>query len=166
MNKLCISTWNLERPTRSGRKNEDIQNVLKKEDSDFIILTETNSCINLSEDYPYHIASQDLSSEAHPFSEGEPGILYQKGENRTSIFSRYPLISALNTRNDNTNACGDFQTPFGVIRVYGTIVGILGRRQPFLDQDFENVITDPVLLSSEVPVIIAGDFNLSFADNY
>ena len=48
---MKIATWNLQRPTKFGRKTNDIIETLKKLEADILVLTETNDCINLGTDY-------------------------------------------------------------------------------------------------------------------
>ena len=48
---MKIATWNLQRPTKFGRKTNPIIETLKSLNADILVLTETNDCIQLGTDY-------------------------------------------------------------------------------------------------------------------
>jgi len=148
-----IITWNLERPTeKSLKKNTAIIEQLKKLDADIVILTETNKCI-------------DLSNEYHYLHTTEPTGNYAKGEVRSTIISKYPFLEEYATYDLATSVCSSIETPLGVIIVYGTIVGIYGNREASFTPDLEKQIQDWNSLAKKGDLCIAGDLNMSFSDN-
>jgi endonuclease/exonuclease/phosphatase family metal-dependent hydrolase len=166
MPPLKIATWNLERPKipRHGDanyRNDRIIEVIRKIDADILVLTETNSILVPALGYASCVSSDPL-----PVNELCDGIMYHEGENRTTILSRFPLKKKIDTADNITQVCADFDTPYGDIRVYGTIIGIRGRQKPWFGQDLENVVNDCAALSGNGHFILAGDLNLSFSDSY
>jgi len=161
-----IATWNLERPKmpKSGRssvKNARIMDILKEINADILVLTETNAVI-----HPGSVYITCISSNPLPVGQLYDNCIYQEGENRTTIWSKYPLQNRITTSNDDTNSCCALNTSFGIIIVYGAIIGIQGQKKPWFASDLDHVITDSNPLSKNGNFILAGDFNLSFSDNY
>ncbi|MBR6012418.1 MAG: hypothetical protein IK062_01375 [Selenomonadaceae bacterium] len=64
-----------------------------------------------------------------------------------------------------TAICVELETEFGNLIVYGTIIGIYGNRNKNFPTDLMKQIEDFKILS-EKNILIVGDFNCSFADNY
>jgi hypothetical protein len=79
---MKIATWNLERPNDSSKsRNTNIIEELNEVDADILILTETNTIINPGSAYtPFATTSLKLLNQPY----------YKKGENRTTIWSKYP----------------------------------------------------------------------------
>ena len=48
---MKIAIWNLERPTINGHKTPAILQCLQNIDADIFVLTVTNKCIDLGNDY-------------------------------------------------------------------------------------------------------------------
>lgn len=81
---MKILTWNLERPRKA---NQEVLEVLAKYDADIIVLTETNGAINPGEDYTSYATT--------PLLKGHDGIDYKEGENRTTLWTKYPVKEQL-----------------------------------------------------------------------
>lgn len=159
--KLKIATWNVERPSNSSKiKNGKILEALKGIDADILILTETNSCINPGEGY----CSFATSSLTGSFStkDGE----YREGENRVTIWSKFPGSRHKDFSDSHSSICAAISTPLGELNVYGTIIGIYGNRDKSFNVDLEVQLADWQRLCRMGNVCIAGDFNISFADGY
>jgi hypothetical protein len=63
--------------------------------------------------------------------------------------------------------CGEVETEIGNLIVYVTIIGIYGNRHVNIKKDIEKQLKDFKNLSENNEfVCIAGDFNISFLDNY
>jgi endonuclease/exonuclease/phosphatase family metal-dependent hydrolase len=92
--------------------------------------------------------------------------MYKEGEVRSSIYSKYSSLAKITTFNEETSICEILDTPIGNIAVYATIIGIYGNRHPNFKTDLELQIQDFKRIASEYPMIITGDFNISFSDNY
>jgi hypothetical protein len=103
MSNLKIATWNLERPKmpKTGKwsvKNTRITEILKEIDADILVLTETNAVIHPWQEYTTCISSKPL-----PVGQLHDDCIYHIGENRTTIWFKYPLLELINTSNDDTN---------------------------------------------------------------
>jgi endonuclease/exonuclease/phosphatase family metal-dependent hydrolase len=151
---MKIATWNLERPTNQSLRLTNIQDILISLEADIIILTETNKFI-------------DLGSEYYSFnSSGFSNPMYKEGELRSSIYSKYPSFAKIKTFNEETSICEVLDTPIGNIAVYATIIGIYGNRHPNFKTDLELQLQDFKSIGTQYPICLAGDFNISFIDNY
>ncbi len=150
---MKIATWNLERPTKQSSRLSKIQDILIDLDADILILTETNRFIDLGSRY-YSFHSSNISNQ-----------MYKEAELRSSIYSKYPSLAKIKTFNEETSICEVLDTPIGEIAVYATIIGIYGNRHPNFKTDLELQVQDFKIIGREYPMILAGDFNISFSDN-
>ena len=155
---MKIATWNVERPNGSSRtKNAKIVDALKDVDADILILTETNSLIHPGEEYsPFATASLRPTEEPY----------YKDGENRTTVWTKYPAKRYMETYDAFTSVCVSIKTTMGELNVYGTIIGIHGNRRGSFNADLDKQIVDWRRICGTGNICIAGDFNISFADNY
>ncbi|WP_276977595.1 endonuclease/exonuclease/phosphatase family protein [Flavobacterium filum] len=151
---MKIATWNLERPNKSTKKNKEIIDSLVNVNADILILTETNELINFDDNYNYFHSSKLVEN------------LYKDGERRVSIYSKYNSLGQYETFRNDTSICVKFKTPFGNLAVYGTIIGVYGNRHTSFMQDLNLQIADFEKISKTENLCIAGDFNISFSDNY
>ena len=155
-NTLRIATWNVERPTRFLKRVTEINAVLKNLGADIIILTETNDCISPGEGYSV--------CSTPPLAPDHDEDYYKQGERRVSIYSVFPVKAQLPITNSHS-VCALIDTPGGQLAVYGCIIGIHGRGEGF-DLDLKEQIADLSQITRQQKVCYAGDFNLSFCDNY
>ena len=151
---MKIATWNIERPAANSKRVPFILNELRRIKADILILTESN-------EYIIPDTSYQIKNTSH-FIEFRP----QSGEVRVSIHSRYPIISEEKTFKSDKSVCIVLDTAFGKLAVYGMIIGITGNRAPDFKMDLDMIIKDIDRLSKLYPLCIAGDFNISFSDNY
>ena len=151
---MKIINWNVGRPTIA--KGEKILQKLKELNGDIVILTETNASINLGTDY------QLVSTPALP--DGHDTFKYSvaKKENRSSIWSKYPILRTYPTCDEFTSVCADIETPFGVLTVYATIIGVDGGNKMFFNRDLNGQLSDFERLFPEKQVCLVGDFNITF----
>nr|WP_315218404.1 endonuclease/exonuclease/phosphatase family protein [uncultured Flavobacterium sp.] len=149
---MKIATWNLQRLDKN--KNQIIIDKLVDLDADILVLTETNSVIQL-ENY-ICVSTAQLPNY---FDE----IKYKDGENRVSIWTKYKTTNIHKTFDDYTTVCTDIETPFGVLTVYGTIIGVFANRQPRFDNDLYGQIADFEKIFPNKHVCIVGDFNVAFS---
>jgi endonuclease/exonuclease/phosphatase family metal-dependent hydrolase len=152
--QMKIDTWNIERPEKDSTRLTQIQEILVSLDADILILTETNKFIDLGSQYHF-FHSSNLSDP-----------MYSEGEARSSIYSKHPSLGKIRTFNEETAICEVLDTPDGNIAVYATIIGIYGNRHPNFKTDIDLQIQDFKRIGSQYPMIIGGDFNISFGDNY
>lgn len=151
---MKIATWNLERLPK--RKLDLILNQIREVDADIWVFTETHESMHLGEEFAM------VASQALPMALG--GQNYRTGEYRVQIFSKYPIIKTLAVTDPYTSVCVDIETPFGRLRVYGTIIGTLGGKKPPFKQQLEQQLADWTALGTRQPLCIAGDLNTIFTD--
>ena len=152
---MKIATWNLERPNAStAKRNAAILAKLKEVDAEILILTETNTCIELGN--AYNVA----------YTETPTAAMYKPGERRIAVLTKYNIAAELNTYDNVTAKCVCIETPLGKVRVYGTIIGVYGNRRACFKPHLEKQIADWQSISSQGALCIAGDYNISFSDNY
>ncbi len=151
---MRIATWNIER-LKHKAKLDEILSACNSIGADILVLTETDSSVH--PDYPYSFHTAGLSGN----------ILYNPTENRVSIFTRYPGIRVLLTYDEFTSLCVELETDRGYLRVYGTIIGVYGNRHAEFKSSLYNQIEDIDRLAADGHnICIAGDYNLSFSDNF
>ena len=149
---MKILTWNIERPKIA---NQLILDKLAEYNADILILTETNVIINPGKEY-ISIASETLTK-------GHDGINYHAGENRTTIWTRYKIVSQHKTYDNCTAVCAQIETPHGSLNIYATIIGVFGGIGERFKTDLENHLLDFEMLSSENSLCIVGDLNVTFS---
>ena len=153
---MKIATWNVER-LKHFRQLSEIEKACYEVNADILVLTETDVRLQLDYRYAYHTT---LLSDGHANQ-------YKPTENRVTVFSNYPCLLSHKTYDLQTSLCLELRTEKGNILVYGTIMGIYGNRHPSFKEDLEKQILDIKRLTSlGKPVCIAGDYNLSFCDNW
>jgi exonuclease III len=151
---MKIATWNLERVTKHGKKTPAILETLKSLKADILVLTETDTCIDLGDEYHVRHTEKDTKDYFRP------------GERRVSIFSKYPIIKEINTFRSDTSLCVSVETPKGELIIYGTVIGNNGNRNQEFKEDLELQLLDFKKLGTEHNLCVAGDFNISFSDSY
>lgn len=157
---MKIATWNLNRPKAgSWLLKPKIEATLRELDADVVVLTETNAAIDLGKEYHY------IFSSALPAGIAFEGAIYHAKEHRICIASKYPVIKQHNTYNDKTAACVEIATPNGNLAIYGCIIGTLGKERGSFWNDLKGQMQDWQIISQSTPICIAGDFNLTFADD-
>jgi endonuclease/exonuclease/phosphatase family metal-dependent hydrolase len=151
---MKIATWNIERPNKASKNNQAIIDCLGRIDADIVILTETNEIIKPAGNYDCYHSSK--LGEAY----------YKDGEKRVSIYSRYGLIRRFETFRSDTSICVQFDTPYGDLAVYGTVIGIYGNRHKNFIEDLDQQLLDFDKIAKTGNICIGGDLNMSFSDNY
>ena len=149
---MKILTWNLERPKKA---NQAIIDKLAEYDADIVVLTETNTIINPGKEY--------ARIESETLTKGHDGINYHLGENRTTVWTKYKIVVKHKTYDNYTAVCAQIETPFGSLNVYATIIGVFGGIGERFKSDLENQLLDFEKLSSEKPLCIIGDLNVTFS---
>lgn len=149
---MKIATWNIER--FQSRFQKQILETIQEIDADILVLTETFSSIELN-GYEY-IKTSSLPK----YIDGQD---YREGENRSSIYSKYPIVNSHETYNNYTSICADINTPLGIITVYASIIGIVGNRQPYFNNDLDGQLQDfDRIFPSKENICIMGDLNTTF----
>lgn len=155
---MKIINFNIERLLILSKLKPIIQ-LIKSYDADLIVLTETNSTlIDLGEDYfEYHTTPLTRNHDKVNF--------YREGENRVSIYSKYPIKSIIQTIDEFTCLAIEIETDFGELIVYGTIIGIFGYsgdKDRFV-KDFSKQQSDFNKIFGNKNVCIVGDLNISLS---
>lgn len=156
---MRIATWNLERPTKGGKKNAEIIEILKGLNADILILTEANECIDLGEEYEYYMTEAPYSVQDK--------VTYKEGERRVivCVARKHKSKQRDYTYDPQTAICVEVETPPGIVAVYGTIIGIYGNKGDQFKKDLAAQLIDLGKLPKEMSICIAGDYNMSFGDN-
>jgi endonuclease/exonuclease/phosphatase family metal-dependent hydrolase len=162
--QIKIATWNVGRPKPSTKpRNESILKTLHGVDADILVLTETNSCIDLRDIY------QTCFSTACLFeSLALGGELYKEGENRVTIWSKFSGQRRIDMSNSHSSVCALLESDWGDLNVYGTVIGIYGKNRGRYERklsktDFETAIETQLIdwerLAGLGDLCIVGDFN-------
>jgi len=152
---MKLATWNIER-LKHKSKLVEIADTIKAINPDILILTETDC--QIKPDYRYCFSTPKTVNIAPS--------LYKETENRVSIYTNYELIRQYETYDEYTALCVELETERGHLIVYGTIIGFFGNRHRNFTDDLSKQVADIERLSTNQNLCVAGDFNISFADNY
>lgn len=151
---MKILSWNLERPKKNQfTKINHIKNLVKAENADIIIVTESNYCIDFGEEYS--VLKTDILPSFHDNQN------YFEGENRVSIYSKFPIKKHIPTYDSLTSVCGLIETNFGKLNIYGSIIGSFGGKGFQFKNDLEHQKKDIENLHGNI--CFSGDFNISFS---
>lgn len=127
---------------------------IAKLNPNIIFLTETNSCIT----FKNYFAHQSI--ELPRLHENQK---YKNGENRVTIFSKFPIESTIKTYDPYTAICCQISTPIGKLTLYGSIIGSFGGRDQYFENDLKNQKLEIERLVKDQNLIYSGDFNISFS---
>ena len=153
---MKISVWNLMRPnSKTVERNSLFIDTINKINPDIIILTETNSIIDLGDKY-FSVSTSSLPKLVDKYS-------YEHGENRVTIFSKFPFVRQIPTADSYTSVCAETETPFGKLIIYGTIIGFLGGLLEPFESDLKNQTLDLTQLVRQGNICFGGDLNISFS---
>jgi endonuclease/exonuclease/phosphatase family metal-dependent hydrolase len=150
---MKIANWNIER-LKHLKRLDRITEAIEQQNADILVLTEADTRVELPM-YPYRFETKPLEQ---PY--------YKPAERRVIVCSTFPIKGNLETYDPKTACCPILETPLGPLAVYGTIIGIHGNRRQTFKDDLAEQVMDFDSISKQVPVCIAGDFNMSFSDNY
>lgn len=153
---MKILSWNLERPNKNPKsiKNIFIIELIEKINPDIIFLTETNSSINFS-GYFCHKSTElpEIHDNQH----------YKTGENRITIFSKFPIEKIIETYDSYTAICCKINSEIGELLLYGSIIGSFGGKDEFFKNDLRNQKYEIEILARNQNLIYSGDLNISFS---
>lgn len=153
---MKIATWNVER-LKHRNLLDRIINACEQIQADILVLTETDSHIQLNYPFSFHT----------PLLFGSQPVNYRSTENRISVFTKYKPVKQYATFDKHTALCIELETEYGNLLVYGTIIGIYGNRETSFSRDLEKQIKDFQRLKADgKSLCICGDYNCSFSDNY
>jgi len=157
---MKIATYNIDW-LKSDRNK--IENILNETDFDFLILTEAIN-INLK-NYPFKYLTEELPQNSEYETQNYAEILKGKNGHRTIIYSKFSASKDYTVQDNKTCIAREFDTKFGKLVIYGTIIGTIYNRKPFAEIELQNCISDCKNISQQNPnLIIVGDLNTSFLD--
>ena len=157
---MKVATGNIER-LRHKKNLDEIVRLCNEQHADILVLTETDEQVHPCFRYGFH--TPKLSTDALG---GSLPTYYRPTENRVSIYTNYQCVSQHETFDKYTALCVELSTEIGNILVYGTIIGILGNRNPSFNDELKCHVEDFKRLSRKGGLCICGDLNCSFCDNY
>ena len=85
---------------------------------------------------------------------------------RTIIYSKFPSRKKYQVSDNKTSLALEFETEFGDIVIYATIIGTWFNKLPFAKKELENCVTDcENIYKTNQNLLIVGDLNTSFLEN-
>jgi endonuclease/exonuclease/phosphatase family metal-dependent hydrolase len=159
---MKIATLNIDWSKRV--KQQEIENYLQQYDFDFLVLTEAIH-LNLPI-YNYKYLSEQIPE--NQVYEGLNYTEYLNGEKafRTIIYSKTSAINSFEVIDNKTSLALEFQTAFGNLVIYSTIIGTWFRKKPFAEKELQNCINDcEKIYQTNQNLIIVGDLNTSFQES-
>ena len=127
--------------------------LILEHDADVVILTHTNLNFQLGGIYK-RIATQEMPLR-------HDGIDYKEGENRVSIYTKYPLKNKVKTYDDHNSICQMLDTPLGNLNIYGTVIGA---NKELFESDLLEQKDD--LERIQGAICYVGDYQMSFVKPY
>lgn len=164
---MKIATLNIDWFKKSKDLQKIIQDEIKIQDLDFLIVNENIESFSFDDNYfSYHSKSIPTKEEFQRLDYG----IYLKGETpvRTSIFSKHQSIQEIKTIDTYTSVCHKFIIDQKQISIYGTIIGTWGIKyqEEIARAELQNFKADiQNILKENENVFIVGDFNTSFFEN-
>jgi exonuclease III len=152
---MKILSWNVNRHDGDleHESNETRKEHILEHNADVVILTNTRVRFHLGDPYK-RIASAEMPSR-------HDGIDYKAGENRVSIYTKYPFKNKVKTYDSHSSVCQMIETPLGNLNVYGTI---LGANPDLFESDLVEQKDD--LERIEGAICYAGDYNMSLVEPF
>jgi endonuclease/exonuclease/phosphatase family metal-dependent hydrolase len=163
---LKIATLNINWAEKNKSKSHFklLENFLNEKDFDFLILTEA---INLKlKNFNFKYCSEQITE--NKIYEGLNYTEYLKGEKafRTIIYSKKAALNKIKVKDGKTSCSYEFESEFGNIIIYATIIGTWFNKKPFAKIELENCIKDcEEIYLKNTNLIIIGDLNTSFLEN-
>jgi endonuclease/exonuclease/phosphatase family metal-dependent hydrolase len=163
---MKITTLNIDwaRKYKSATHINKIESYLVEHDFDILIITEG---VDLKlPNYPFQYKTKGL-----PQNEEYEGLNYsvflnETIGNRVIIYSKYESTESFNVSDDYTSICKHFNTPFGEITIYATIIGTWFKKLPYAKQELDNCISDCNRIFMQTDTLcLAGDLNTSFLED-
>lgn len=159
---MKIATLNIDWSRKI--KKEKIEQFLDNQDFDFLILTEA---INLNlKNFKFKYFSEQIPKNIE--YEGLNYSKYLNGEKafRTIVYSKTPSKRQFSVTDNKTSLALEFETEFGNLVIYATIIGTQFKRKPFAKNELENCVNDCNKISEiNSNLIIVGDLNTSFLED-
>ena len=150
---MKIATWNIARFI--PKNQNEILIAIQKLNAEIIVLTETFNSIEIEGCNCIHTKLLPSFVDTQ---------VYRNGEVRTSIFSKYSFKRMYKTYNEYTSVCADIETPIGEITVYASIIGILGKVQPYFSNDLIGQLNDyNNIFPKKENIMVIGDLNTTFS---
>lgn len=163
---MKIATLNIDWANKQKSKYHflKIEEYLNQQDFDFLILTEAINLnlVNFQFKYFSEQIPENIEYEKLNYSE------YLKGEiaYRAAIYSKVICKRKMDVSDNKTSLALEFETDFGEIVLYVTIIGTRFKEKPFVKRELENCIKEcKEIYEKNQNLIIVGDLNTSFIEN-
>lgn len=156
---MHIITYNIQRLT-PFKNLEAIQQLLLQQNADILILTESDTRCSLPGYHTQH------SNYVHQYKWGNQVGIYKDTERRISILSKYPFKRQIATFDSEVALAYSIDIEGKELIIYGTVLGVTGKNDSNFQEHLNGMMADWQKLSTSNNLCIAGDFNISFADNY
>jgi len=147
---MKLLTWNIESCNITQTKRDAIIRIIKDYNADIIVLTETNDAMTLGNEYEM-FSTPVLKS-----------IAFGVKANRTTVYSKYKNLASIPVNDSDTCICNEFNTSYGNLVVYGTIIGNLGGKGDQFKTSFAEQIQEYKVILKNKALCIAGDLNINF----
>ena len=163
---MKIATLNIDWAKKQKSKNHflKIEDYLNQQDFDFLVLTES---INLNlENFEYKYFSEQIPENVE--YEKLNYTKYLNGEKafRTAIYSNTKCKKQFKVIDSKTSLALEFETEFGDLVIYATIIGTRYKEKPFAETELKNCIKDcEKIFQQNQNLFIIGDLNTSFLEN-
>ena len=164
---MKIATLNIDWFKKSKDLKKLIQEEIKKQDLDFLIVNENIESFHFDKNYfEYHSKCLPIDKEFQHLDYGK----YLNGEIpiRTCIYSKHQSIQEIKTIDSYTSVCHKFIVDKKDIVIYVTIIGTWGIKyqEEIAKVELENFKDDiQNILKENQNIFIVGDFNTSFFEN-
>ncbi|MBB6371985.1 endonuclease/exonuclease/phosphatase family protein [Chryseobacterium shigense] len=156
---MKIATLNIDWARKKGSLKTT--EFLNQFDFDFLILTEAVD-LNLK-NFPYKYLCSPIPENVVYENLNYSQYLKDEKAFRTILYSKIPYLKKYQVTDDKTNLALEFETEFGSIVFYCTIIGTWFNRKPFVDNELQNTIQNCRKIHSMNPnLFIIGDLNTSF----
>lgn len=158
---MKVATFNIDWAKKNKNHYLKIESDLKKQTFDFLILTESID-LNLP-NYKFKYFSEPISGKQVFEEVNYSGFLQGKSGFRTVIYSQTPCVNSYKTFDPITSLALEFETNYGIIVLYATIIGTQFRKLPYAKTELENCIKDcRKIYTANSNLFIIGDLNTSF----
>lgn len=140
----------------------EIEDFLNKQPVfDFLILTESIH-LNLP-NYKFQYSTEKLPENVLYEELNYTEYLKVNQAFRVIIYSQFPILKQYIPTDEKTSLALEFQTEFGNILIYATIIGTWFKRKPYAKKELENCLIDCRKIYEENPnLFIIGDLTTSF----
>lgn len=134
--------------------------MLNSFDFDILVITES---LLLNLNYPYSYTTEKIPSKGIYENLDYGKYLNSNNAYRVVIYSKYEAVEILNVSDKHTSLALKFNSEFGDLNIYATIIGTWFNKLPYAKIELENCINDCLQIFEKYnSVTLIGDLNTSF----